>query len=241
MTETFSKFLPGLILGALLTFPTLAKAADPDKMTRHISVSASATVSAQPDIAMISTGVVSEADTAREALTQNTAAMKRLIDGLKGAGIDAKDIQTVSFNVEPRYEQSGSYEPKKRRVPGIIGYRVTNQVRITSRDIAKLGQVLDETVSLGANQIGGIEFVVSKAETLKDDARRAAVENARRRASLFAAAAGVELGEVISIAEDVRSVGPRGPVMARMAADSVPIEAGSQALEASVQITWALK
>jgi uncharacterized protein YggE len=240
MTETFSKLLPGLILGALLTFPTLAKAADPDKMTRHISVSASATVSAQPDIAMISTGVVSEADTAREALTQNTAAMKRLIDGLKGAGIDAKDIQTVSFNVEPRYEQSGSYE-KKRRSPGIIGYRVTNQVRITSRDIAKLGQVLDETVSLGANQIGGIEFVVSKAETLKDDARRAAVENARRRATLFAAAAGVELGEVISISENVQSVGPRGPVMARMAADSVPIEGGSQALEASVQITWALK
>ena len=240
MTETFSKLLPGLILGALLTFPTLAKAADPDKMTRHISVSASATVSAQPDIAMISTGVVSEADTAREALTQNTAAMKRLIDGLKGAGIDAKDIQTVSFNVEPRYEQPGSYE-KKRRSPDIIGYRVTNQVRITSRDISKLGQVLDETVSLGANQIGGIEFVVSKAETLKDDARRAAVENARRRATLFAAAAGVELGEVISISENVQSVGPRGPVMARMAADSVPIEAGSQALEASVQITWALK
>ena len=136
MTETFSKLLPSVVLAALLALPTVAKAADPDKMPRHISVSASATVNAEPDIAMISTGVVSEADTAREALTQNTAAMKRLIDGLKGAGIDAKDIQTVSFNVEPRYEPSGSYEPKKRRSPGIIGYRVTNQVRIAARQIA---------------------------------------------------------------------------------------------------------
>ena len=237
MTDTFAKLLPGVLLGVLLTLPTLAQAADPESTPRHISVSASATITAEPDIAMISTGVVSEADTAREALTANTAAMKRLIDGLKGAGITAKDIQTTSFNVEPRYEQS-----KDRSAPKISGYRVVNQVRIITRDIAKLGEILDETVTLGANQIGGIEFEVSKAETLKDDARKAAVENARRRASLFAVAAGVELGQVISIEENVQSVGPRPPRFARtMAAQSVPIEPGSQALEATVQITWALK
>ena len=233
MIHTFKALIPGLFIGVLLAMPVAAAEADP---SRHITVSASATTSAEPDIARISTGVVSEADTAREALNRNTAAMKRLIDGLKGAGIDAKDIQTTSFNVEPRYEQS-----KDRGAPKINGYRVVNQVRITARDIAKLGEVLDQAVTLGANQIGGIEFEVSKAETLKDEARRGAVENARRRASLFAGAAGAELGQDISISENVQHTGPRPPVMARRAADSVPIEAGSQTLQATVTITWALK
>ena len=128
MIHPFKTLVPGLFIGVLLAMPVAAAEADP---SRHITVSASATTSAEPDIARISTGVVSEADTAREALSRNTAAMKRLIDGLKGAGIDARDIQTTSFNVEPRYEQY-----KDRSAPKITGYRVVNQVRITAREIA---------------------------------------------------------------------------------------------------------
>ena len=235
MTDTLTKLLPGLLLGVLLALPTSAGAQT--ERPRHISVTASATVGAEPDIAAISTGVVSEADTAREALNRNTAAMKKLIDGLKGAGIDAKDIQTTSFHVEPRYSQ-----PKDGKPPAINGYRVVNQVRITSRDIGKLGEVLDQAVTLGANQINGIEFEVSKAETLKDDARKGAVENARRRAELFATAAGVQLGDVISISEKVQEFAPGPRTFARAkVASAVPIEAGTQMLEATVNITWALK
>ncbi len=206
-------------------------------MQRSITISAAGTMNAEPDIARITTGVVTDADTARDALSRNTAAMKKVIDGLKGAGVAPKDIQTTFFNVEPRQQYA------KDKPPVIVGYRVVNQVRITARDLARLGEVLDQTVTLGANNLNGIEFDVAAAETLKDDARKQAMANALRRAKLYAASAGVELGEVIGIAEEVFMPGPRPMPMAKasMSAEAVPIERGSQTLEARVTVTWALK
>jgi len=203
-----------------------------------VTVSATGTVAAEPDMAHVSTGVVSEAENARDALSRNSAAMKKLIEGLKAKGIAEKDIQTTSINVEPRYQQF-----KDGRPATIAGYRVVNQVRITARDLAKLGEVLDQAVTLGANQMGGIQFEVSNAETLKDQARKQAMENALRRAKLYAAGAGAEVGPVISISEEVHFAPPRPVPMARaaLAAEAVPIEAGTQTLEARVHVTWSLK
>ncbi len=236
--------LSGLLLaGALALAVPFATAAMADEdAQRRITVSGSATVAAEPDIALISTGVVTEASTAREALDANTAAMKRLIDGLKAAGIEARDIQTTAFNVHPRYDDSYGSSPSPRKpAASIVGYRVHNEVRITARDISRLGEVLDNAVTLGANQIGSIEFKVSKAETLKDEARREAVANARRRAELFAAAAGVELGDVVRI-EEIEQGGPRPVPYARtLQAEAVPIERGTQMLEATVRVTWELE
>jgi uncharacterized protein YggE len=205
---------------------------------RSVTVSATGTVAAEPDMAHVSTGVVSEAESAREALNRNSATMKKLIDGLKAKGITEKDIQTTSINVEPRYQQF-----KDGRPSTIAGYRVVNQVRITARDLAKLGEVLDQAVTLGANQMGAIQFEVSNAEKLKDEARKRAMENALRRAKLYAAGAGAEVGPVISISEEVQFIGPRPVPMARtaLAAEAVPIEAGTQMLEARVHVTWSLK
>lgn len=206
---------------------------------RTVSVSASGTVSAEPDMAHISTGVVTEAETAREALNRNTAAMKKVVEGLKSLGIAARDIQTSSFNVEPRYAQNRS---ASGGTPQINGYRVVNNVRIVARDLPRLGDILDQLVTLGANQMHGLSFAVSKAETLKDEARKEAMANARRRAKLFAEAEGAELGSVLAISEDVAHIAPRGGMMARTAmAEAVPIEAGSQTLEVRVSVTWALK
>ena len=81
------------------------------------------------------------------------------------------------------------------------GYTVSNQVRITVRDVKRLGEILDQAISLGANQMHGIAFEVSTAETLKDDARKPAMQNARRRAEFYATAAGAQLGPVLRIAE----------------------------------------
>ena len=207
------------------------------RIERTVTVGASGSVSVEPDIAHISTGVLSEADTAREALQRNSAAMKKVVDGLKGAGIEPKDIQTAGFSIDPRYDQA-----KDGRAARITGYRVTNQVRITAREISKLGELLDLVVTLGANQAGGISFDVSNAETLKDEARRQAIANALRRAKLFAEAAGASVGEVLTISEDVSSPSPR-PFSGRvaMAAESAPTERGSQSLEVRVQVTWALR
>jgi uncharacterized protein YggE len=227
-----SPLLAGLLLAA-----TPAAYADDDKPEkRRITVSATGDVDVVPDIARISSGVTTEAATAKAALTQNSAAMQKIVDALKASGVDAKDIQTSSLRVEPRYTRA-----KEGESPQIDGYRVTNQVQLVARNLDRIGDILDQLVSLGANETGGLSFEATKAETLRDDARKEAVADARRRAELYAKAAGVELGEVLSIDEG----GGEGPQpvmhMARAMKSSVPVERGTETLSANVTITWALK
>lgn len=224
---------PALALFLLAT-PTLAE----DKtMDRLITVSATGYATAEPDRARVSSGVTTEATTAREALDANTKAMDAVIAGLKDSGVDAKDIQTSRFHVEPRYTH-----PRDGAPPSIDGYRVSNQVEILVRDLGSLGGLLDKLITLGANQMNGLSFEVSEAETLRDAARKQAIANARRRAELLADAAGAEVGDVMTINEEVRFDGPRPMAMrASMAKEAAPIEAGSATLEASVTVTWRLK
>lgn len=212
----------------------ISMAADSDKMDRTVSVSATGSVTADPDVAQISAGVVTEADSAKDAMSRNSVVMTKLIDGLKAAGIQPKDIQTTTLNVEPRYIQ-----PKDGRVATINGYRVVNQVRLTVRDVKRLGDALDQAIALGANQINHIAFDIADPETLKDEARKQAMENARRRGELYAKAAGGQLGPVLRISESVGEPHPMpGGRMAMRA--SVPIEAGTRNLEVEVHVTYAL-
>lgn len=205
---------------------------------RTITITASGDVAAEPDLAIVTTGAITEADTARAALTANSATMRKVIDGLKAAGIAARDIRTSQLVIEPRY--SGSYAGK---VSTIQGFRVSNRVTVTLRDLNRLGETLDQTASLGANQFGGIQFVVSKAETLTDEARGIAMDNAIRRARLYAKAAGAELGPVVTISEEVHGLRPFGGAVMRTASASasVPIEQGEQKLTVNVNVTWSLK
>lgn len=205
---------------------------------RHVTVSAEGRVSARPDMARISTGVVSEADTASAALRANSATMEKLLSSLKAAGIAAADIQTSQFNVSPRYV----HDRDGRKPPRIEGYSVTNEVHLAVRDLARLGELLDKLVELGANQIGGLSFDVAGSEALKDEARKLAISNARRRAEIYATAAGATVGDVIAISEETPHIQPMRPMLARAAmAESVPIAEGSQEIEARVTVTWELK
>jgi hypothetical protein len=214
-----------------------AMAADGDKLERTVSVSASGTVTAEPDIAYISAGVTTEAETAKDAIARNNAVMAKLIEGLKGAGIAARDIETTTLQVEPRHTQ-----PKDGKPGAISGYRVVNQVRLTVRDVKRLGEILDQAIALGANQINSIGFGVANAETLKDEARKQAMANAKRRAELYATAAGVQLGQVLRISEGVvGDIGIRPMAGARAMAASVPIEAGTRTLTVDVDVTYALR
>jgi uncharacterized protein YggE len=207
-------------------------------MERTITVTGTGTVEAEPDQARITSGVTSEAASAREALTANSAAMTKVITELKAKGIDAKDIQTASFNVEPVMDYSKDGQP-----PKITGYRVSNQVVVLVRDLNRFGEVLDDVISAGANRVQGLSFEVSKADALKDEARKEAVANALRRAKLLAAAAGAEVGEVVQMSEEVSSNTPIPYATARFAKAEaqVPIERGRSTLEARVTATWALK
>ena len=209
-------------------------------LERTVTVNGTGFVTAEPDRAHITLGVVSEGDTAKAALEKNTAAMKAVVDALKARGLPPKDIQTSNFSVSPRYRQSKAGEQ-----PVINGHQVQNSVRIVVRDIAALGPILDQVIQLGSNQVHGVGFEVSKADELKDEARKAAVANARHKAELYATAAGARLGRVLSIDEaGVQPIQRQPRMMARASAalDSAPpVEAGSQRLDASVTVTYMLE
>lgn len=224
-------------VAALLLTPALA---DEAKLTRTISVTGTGEIRAIPDIATITLGVMSSAATAQEALAANTKSMTEVTALLKQEGIDDRDVSTSNFNVSPRYDygQGGTQAPK------VTGYDVSNTVTLTVRKIDALGSLLDKAVTAGSNQVYGIAFSFSKPDALLDGARTAAVADARRKADIYAAAGGFQLGDIISLAEGGNYRPPMPVVMkSAMAADSapVPVANGEQALSIDVSIVWAIR
>ena len=220
--------------GALFAVPALAQSPPP----AMIYVTGEATVSVPPDQALIDGGVTSEAKTAHEASDANNAAMGRVLLALKGAGIAEKDYQTSRLSLQPQYGSSGS----SRAGPSpIVGYRASNRVTVRLRDVAKVANVIDMLVNAGANEIGGITFIVSQASKLLDEAREQAVADARRKAEIYARAAGVTLGAPLSISEE----GAPGPMpLRRMSAGiaaAAPIAPGEETLRVTVAVSWAIK
>ena len=233
-----TKRITWYILGALavLATPSLGE----EQPNRTISVSGDGTVSAPPDMATIRTGVVTQAAKASDALDANNAAMKRIMDVLKSNKIAPKDIQTSSFDVRPEYKRG----PRGQQQPEIIGYQVTNQVQVRVRNLPTLGEVLDAMVTAGSNQISGISFGIDDPTGPLNQARKRAISDARSRAELYAQAAGVRVGKVISISEQRVTV-PRpqyvGRAFAAEAVSAVPVARGEQQLRATVHMVFALE
>ncbi len=227
------------ILAGFLLAPSAPALAASDTDKRTISLSGTGVAKARPDTAHISTGVVSEAVSAREALDKSNGTMSRVVTELKAQGLDPKDIQTTDFSVQPRYRRFKDGKP-----PEIIGYRVVNSVLVKVRQLERLGEILDKVVTLGANRIGGIAFSVDDPAALQDAARKRAVQNAIRKARLYAEAAGAKLGKVMKISEGASHRPPR-PVLARAAlrsdAAAAPIEPGEATLQVRVDVTWELE
>ena len=161
-----------------------------------ISVTGEATISVAPDQAQIDGGVTSEAKTAREASEANNAAMGKVLLALKGAGIDGEGFPDLAAVA------AAAKRAEPHRPAAIVGYRASNRVTIRLRDVTKVANVIDTLVGAGANDIGGINFMVSQASKLLDDAREQAIADARRKAEIYAKAAGVTLGAPLSISED---------------------------------------
>jgi uncharacterized protein YggE len=219
---------------ALAAAPAAAETAVP-----AISVSGEANVSVAPDLAQVDGGVTSEAKTAREASDANNAAMGKVLLALKGAGIDEKDYQTSRLSLQPQYAPA----TPNRTTPQITGYRASNRVTIKVRDVTKNAGVIDTLVSAGANEIGGINFIVTQASKALDDARTKAVADARRKAEIYAKAAGVTLGDPINISEEGAAPPPvfRSKMAAPMAGAPTPVALGEEQLSITVNVTWAIK
>ena len=227
-------FALAAVAATLLAAPAWAQTVPPPA----ISVTGEATVSVAPDQAQIDGGVTSDARTAREASDANNAAMGKVLLALKGAGIEEKDYQTSRLSLQPQFATPSK---ASERAQGILSFRASNRVTVKIRDVTKVANVIDVLVSAGANEIGGIHFTVTQASKVLDEAREKAIADARRKAEIYAKAAGVTLGEPISISEEGAPVPVfRGKVAAPMAAGA-PVAQGEETLSVTVSVSWAIK
>ncbi|MBZ0216632.1 MAG: SIMPL domain-containing protein [Fimbriimonadaceae bacterium] len=234
-----------LAVWSMITLAPVPAYADDEKSKPGIiTLEGVGEVSGRPDMAVVSTGVVSEAKTARDALTANTKAMSDVIAWLKDNGIADKDIQTSGFSVQPRYTQAPVNSNGERPPPRIVGYTVSNQVTIRVRDINNLGIILDQVVTTGSNQINGVSFTFAEPGKLLDEARALAMKDAIRKAEIYTSAAGIKLGRITVINEQggyqPMSQYARGRAMAMESPAPVPMEAGEQTMSIQINVSWEL-
>jgi hypothetical protein len=218
-----------------MSVPALAET--PADFPPAISVTGEAQISVAPDIAFVDAGVATDARTAREASEANNAAMAKVFAALKAVNIDARDVQTSRLSLQPQYA------PNRSGPSPIVGYRASNRVTVRIHDVSKVASVIDTLVGAGANDIGNVAFEVSQASKLLDEARDKAVADARRKAEIYAKAAGVTLGAPLSISEGGAQPQPmfRAKAVAPMAAAPTPIAQGEETLSISVSVSWAIR
>ncbi len=228
------RFALVLVLAVHATSVSAQEVAPP----RTLVVTGSAQVSAPPDLATVNAGVETAADTAAEAVAANGAVMARVIAALEAAALAPEDYQTTGFDVSEIWEDGGA--PDGRR--DVTGYRVSNALTIRVRDVSAVGGLIDSLSAAGANRFHSLVFSIDDPEQFVDAARRDAVAEARRKADLFAGAAGVTLGPVLTLREGMRGFDP-GPFAATRAeaAMDTPIAAGSVRLGADVEIVYAIE
>jgi uncharacterized protein YggE len=234
-------------LWPLLSFAALALMAAPAFAAPHqsapaISVSGMGEVQSAPDTAFVSAGVTTTGATAGDALGANTKAMAALISTLKAQGIEAKDIQTSRFSVNPQYVYPDRNAQGDTPPPRIVGYQVENGVDVKVRKLADLGTILDRIVGAGANTVNNISFSVADPAELLTEARKAAFADAKQKAETYAAAAGGKLGSIISVNESQALAPIPRPMMAKAAfaaeAAPVPVEAGQLSYSVNVAVRW---
>jgi len=193
-------------------------------------------VTVAPDYAQIASGVSTRGKTVKEASDANSKTMAAIIKALLESGVTQNDVQTSRFSVQPVY-----VPPAPNTEPKLAGYSVSNQLRAKIRQIDKLGEILDRLIAAGATDVGNIAFLVSDPSKALDQAREAAIADARRKAEVYARAAGIRLGQVEWITE-ASGFGPvplrgQGASGARAA---VPIATGDDTLEVTVTVGFTI-
>lgn len=235
--------LAALTLALMLAAPLPAlaqQAATPPTPT--ITVTGTGEARARPDQALATFTVLRTAETARAALDDANTAMREVSDGMRELGAEDRDLQTSGFSINPQYRYDNT-EGNQQQPPTIVGYEVRNTLTVRVRDLARLGEILDQAVTLGVNQGGEISFDLAEPGAVEDAALKDAVDDAMATARLIAEAAGVTLGPVRQINENVGMTPPPRPfaameMRAADAAKSVPVEAGENSVQASVSMVF---
>ena len=238
MKKKFSLIFVSLVIIGLLAACSPAVDSSSAKSTRSMNVSGTGRVSVVPDIATINIGVRTEAEEVNDALDGNTRQANAIADALQVLGIAEEDIQTSNFNVYP----SERYNPMTGEVEGRY-FVVENTVNVNVRDLSSLGEVLTAVVDAGANNIYGISFSVEDREAAVAEARGLAIADAKAKAEAIAEAAGVELGDLLSIniyegSSPITYYDAKGGAYSEAA---VPISAGTLSIIMEANLTYELK
>jgi len=240
------RYIALLSIAGLLLLALLSAACEGDKVTvatqqaqsLGISVSGEGKVSGAPDIAVLTLGVSALAPSVKDARDQAASAMKGVVDSIKGNGVDAKDIQSTQFSIQPEY----NYRDNNQE---LSGYRVTNIVTAKVRNIDNASKVIDDAVAAGGDltQIQGIDFTIDDPSKLQDEARAEAVKDAQTKAERLADLAGVKLGKPISISESGAAppMPSREALLGGAASDVSPIEPGEMEVTLDVQVLYAIE
>ena len=200
----------------------------------QLTVQGRGVVNATPDKATVSFTVSSEDASATVALDSNNVAMKKFMKSLDTLGIQKKDIQTSDFNVGPKYSRIGNTDDYK-----LVGFTVSNQVTVTVKQFDTLSKLLEQSLRDGVTRVSGVTFGICEPEELANKARKAAVDDARKKADLYAESLGVRITGVKSLSED--NVGGRTYTYRQAdyaPASSVPIERGQMSVAVGVTVVY---
>lgn len=219
----------GLSTALSLAAAATAFAEDP---TRTISVTGTGTVEAAPDMATLMIGVTTQGATAAAALAENSKATDAVIARLAASGIETRDMQTSNLYINPNWTGYDS------ATPTISGYVASNMLTVQVRSLETTGAVLDAAVADGANTLNGMTFGLADAEPVYKEARKEAVADARAKAELLAAAAGVKLGAILTISDAGTISDPAPMYRDAVSASPVPVTGGELGLVANVSVTW---
>ena len=203
-----------------------------------LQVSAQAEVRRKPDVARLSAGVVTQAPEAQAAMQANAQRMQSVVAAIRQAGIADKDIRTTGVHLQPQYAYG------ENRAPQLTGYQVSNSVQVTVRDLERIGPTLDALVAQGANQVNGPDFGIEDEDAVRDLARAEAVQKARRRAQVYAEAAGMGVRRIVAITES-GGYSPPTPyprmAMAQSESADTPVEPGENVVSASIEVWFELR
>jgi hypothetical protein len=230
-------FITGLAFAAVVSLaPARAQQQQAPQQSvpeARIVVIGEGSVSVAPDYAQVSAGVTTHGKSVKDATDANSKVMADIMNALAQAGIASKDIQTSHFSLQPIYIQTESHEPK------LSSYNVSNQIAVEVRDVSKAGDILERMVNAGVTNVGGIQFLHSDPSKLLDQAREAAVADAKRKAGIYAKASGLTLGRVVWITED-SGLGRLAPMQGRLfspaAAAPVPVSTGEDTLRVEITV-----
>lgn len=204
-----------------------------------LTLSATGTENAAPDMATISFAVVTQGATASAAMQANNTRMNAVLAALKKAGIDKADIQTSNLNLNPQYDYKDGQAPK------LNGYQAQNQISVRVNDTARTGPVVDAVIAAGIDQISSIDFGLKDDSAIRDAARKAAVATLMQRAKLYAEATGMHVKRLASLQEgETSSVQPPRPMMmtaVRMKDEATPVNEGQLEITVPVSATFELE